>query len=49
MTWKLIGMLVNRDKKNNGTISRLLYNNKLYTDKAIICDKLNEHFINVGV
>ena len=29
MTWKLIGMLVNRDKKNNGTISRLLYNNKL--------------------
>ena len=47
-TWKLIGMIINRGKKKKAFISKLLYNNKCFIDQNSICDKLNEHFINVG-
>lgn len=33
MTWKLIGMIINRKQKANTVINKLLYNNKCYTDK----------------
>ena len=48
MTWKLIGMIINRKQKANTVINKLLYNNKCYTDKLSICDQLNAYFINVG-
>ena len=48
MTWKLIGMFINRKKKTKSTIPKLLHNNKCYTDKQSICDQLNTYFINVG-
>lgn len=47
MTWKLIGMIINRKQKANTVINKLLYNNKCYTDKLSICDQLNAYFINV--
>ncbi|EDO27565.1 predicted protein [Nematostella vectensis] len=49
ITWKLVGMLIDRDKKENTCISKLIYNNKCFTDTKNIFDKLNEHFINVGL
>ena len=48
MTWKLIGTIVNRKRKNNITIPKLIYNNKCFTNRNDICNKLNEYFINVG-
>ena len=48
MTWKLMGMIINRKQKANTVINKLLYNNKCYTDKLSICDQLNAYFINVG-
>ena len=47
-TWKLIDLMIGRNKKKNSLISKLVYNNKCYTDQSSICDKLNEHFINIG-
>ena len=47
-TWKLIDMIISRNKKKVTSISKLLYNNQCYTDQKTICDKLNEHFINVA-
>ena len=47
-TWKLIGMLINRDTKRRSSISKLIFDKKCYTDKTDICNKLNEHFVNVG-
>ena len=47
-TWKLIGMIINRKKKSNITIPKLLYNHKCYTDRQSICEQLNTYFINVG-
>ena len=47
-TWKLIGMIINRKRKANPVINKLLYNNKCYTDKLSICEQLNAYFINVG-
>ena len=41
-------MLTNRGTKKKTLISKLLYNNKCFIDQSSICDKLNEHFINVG-
>jgi hypothetical protein len=32
-TWELIGMIINRDKKKNIDIPKLIYNNKCYVDK----------------
>ena len=47
-TWKLIGMIINRKKKSNIRIPKLLHNNRCYTDKQNICEQLNTYFINVG-
>ena len=41
-------MIINRGTKKKTLISKLLYNNKCFIDQSSICDKLNEHFINVG-
>lgn len=41
-------MIIDRERKSNTSISKLICDNKCYTDKQNICDKLNEHFINVG-
>lgn len=48
MTWKLIGMLINRKKNANRILTKLLYNKKCYTTKLVICDHLNSYFVNVG-
>ena len=40
-TWELIGMIINRDKKKNIDIPKLIYNNKCYVDKLDICNKFN--------
>ena len=47
MSWKLIGMLINRKKNKVPHIPKLRYN-KCFTDKLNICDKLNEQFTNIG-
>jgi hypothetical protein len=47
-TWKLIGMIINRKKTSSQTITKLLYKNKSYTDKANIAHQLNTHYINIG-
>ena len=41
-------MIINRKRGNNPTITKLLYNNKCFTDKQSICDQLNTYFIHVG-
>lgn len=41
-------MIINRDTRKHTFISKLLYNQKCYTNKSDICNKLNEHFINIG-
>ena len=48
-TWKLIGIIINR-KKGCGQppITKLIYKNRCYTDKASIAHQLNSHFINIG-
>ena len=48
ITWKLIGMIINRKKKSNIIIPKLLCNNRCYTDKRSICEQLNTYFRNVG-
>lgn len=45
-SWKLIGMLVKRNSKEQTPISKLIRNNRLYTNKDEIADQLNEHFVN---
>ena len=48
-TWKLIGSLIDRRKNNYQTsIKKLLYNNRLYSDKQSICNQLNNYFVSVG-
>lgn len=48
-TWKLIGTIINRKKTTSQTsITKLIYNNKCYIDRASICHQLNSHYINVG-
>ena len=44
----MIDMITSRNKKKKLILTNLLYNCKCYTDKAKICDKLNEYFVNVG-
>ena len=41
-------MIINRKKKSNIIIPKLLHNNRCYTDKQSICEQLNTYFINVG-
>ena len=36
-TWKLIDMIINRGTKKKTLISKLLYNNKSFTDQSSIC------------
>ena len=43
-----MGMIINRKKKSNIIIPKLLYTNRCYTHKRSICEKLNTYFINVG-
>ena len=48
-TWKLIGFLINRKKSTClPPITKLIYKNRCYNDKASIAHQLNTHFINVG-
>ena len=48
VTWKLIGMLINRKIHRTKTLSKIVYHNKSYTGKHNICNVLNEYFTNVG-
>lgn len=50
MTWKLIGLLFNRKQSatQQQKITKLIYNNKSYTDKNSIANQLNSYFVNVG-
>ena len=41
-------MIISRNKRKVTSISKLLYNNQCYTDQKTVCDKLSEHFINMG-
>ena len=43
--WLEYDMITNRNKKKKLILTKLLYNSKCYTDKAKICDKLNEYFV----
>ena len=45
---EIIGMLVKRNSKGQTPVSKLLRNNRLYTNKDEIADQLNEHFVNMG-
>ena len=47
-SWKLIGILVNRNSKGQNPISKIVRNNRVYTNKAEIADQFNKHFISVG-
>ena len=47
-TWKLIGALIKRKPTGCITPSRIVGNNKVYTDKADVCEQFNQYFINVG-
>ena len=48
-TWKLIGSLIDRRKNNSRIpIKKILYNNRLYSDKQSICNQLNNYFVSVG-
>ena len=48
-TWKLIGCLLTGKKSNSQvTTTRLICDNKCYTDKVTIARKLNNYYINVG-
>ena len=48
-TWKLIGTIINGTKGcGKPPITKLIYKNRCYTDKANIAHKLNTHFINIG-
>ena len=48
MSWKLINLLINYNRNKGPCIPKLRYNNKCFTDKLNICDKLNEHFTTIG-
>ena len=41
-------MLVKRNSKGQTPISKIIPNNRLYTNKAEIADQLNKHFVNMG-
>jgi hypothetical protein len=41
-------MIINRKKTSSQTITKLLYKNKSYMDKANIAYQLNTHYINIG-
>ena len=48
-TRKLIGSLIDRRNTNSQIpIKKILYNNRLYSDKQSICNQLNTYFVSVG-
>ena len=48
-TWKIIGSLIDRRNTNSRMpIKKILYNNRLYSDKQSICNQLNDYFVSVG-
>ena len=48
-TWKIIGSLIDRRNTNSQMPSKkILYNNRLYSDKQSICNQLNNYFVSVG-
>ena len=48
-TWKIIGSLIDRRNTNyQMPIKKILYNNRLYSDKQGICNQQNNYFVSVG-
>lgn len=47
-TWKLIGTLIKRKSKSQSFPSRIIRNNKVYTNHSDIAEQFNQHFINIG-
>jgi hypothetical protein len=47
-TWKLIGILIKRKTKSQPYPSKLVINNKVYTEEIDIANQFNQHFVNVG-
>ena len=45
--WSILNSLSGK-VRNKTDIPSLIYNNKMYSDKQQICDKLNDHFIMAG-
>lgn len=47
-TWKLIGTLINRKTKGQTLPTRLIRNNKTYTNQLEVANQFNDFFVNVG-
>ena len=47
-TWKLIGTIIQRKNKKQVHIPKIIKDGKAYTNDKDICNKLNEHFTDVG-
>ena len=48
VTWKLIGTLIKRKTKGQMSPSRIIMNNKTFTNKLDIAEQFNKYFISVG-
>ena len=48
VTWKLIGTLIKRKTKGQMSPSRIILNNKTFTNKLDIAEQFNKYFISVG-
>ena len=48
VTWKLIGTLIKRNTKGQMSPSRIIMNNKTFTNKLDIAEQFNKYFISVG-
>ena len=47
--WKHLGPIINPNtKKSRSGINKILYNGEYITDKAHICNAMNEYFCEVG-
>ena len=47
-TWKLIGTLIKRKTKGQMSPSRIIMNNKTFTNKLDIAEQFNKYFISIG-
>ena len=48
-TWKIISKLVNKSNRDHSASSReFIYNNSKLTEKAVIVEKFNDYFVNIG-
>ena len=47
-TWKLIGTLIKRKTKGQASLSRIIMNNKTFTNKLDIAEQFNKYFISIG-